>query len=142
MCSEIHQFSPFLRKMSVSSLSFERKAKFSISETTQNGVEEEKGRVNLEIEKKEDESGEAAATVSHDDDEDGFKTPTSSDHRIPPITECPPAPTKPRPPPLRLKRKSSQPAEIESIFRSIATDQDDTQHRKIKKARTDDHDRS
>ncbi|KAG6430436.1 hypothetical protein SASPL_108503 [Salvia splendens] len=128
--------------MSVSSLSVERKAKFSISETTQTGVEE-KGRVNLEadqIDKKEDESGEAAATVSHD--EDGFKTPTSSDHRIPPITECPPAPTKPRPPPLRLKRKSPQPAEIESIFRSIATDQDDTQRHKIKKARTDDHDRS
>ncbi|KAG6427370.1 hypothetical protein SASPL_111613 [Salvia splendens] len=118
--------------MSVSSLSVEREAKFIISETTQTGVEE-KGRVNLEIEKKEDERDEAAATVSHDD---GFKTPTSSDHRIPPITRCPPPPVKPRPPPMRVKRKISQPAEIESIFRSIAADQDDTaQHRKIKKAR-------
>ncbi|KAL1549506.1 hypothetical protein AAHA92_17604 [Salvia divinorum] len=123
------------------------KAKIAISETQT--AFNKKGRVNHEdedadqIEKKEDETGEAAATVSHrgsDEDDGGFKTPTSSDHRIPPIKQCPPAPMKPRPPPLRLKRKapsSSQPPEIESIFRSIANDQDDAQQHKIKQARTD-----
>ena len=31
-----------------------------------------------------------------DDDDDGFKTPTSLDHRIPLILPCPPAPKKPK----------------------------------------------
>lgn len=95
--------------------------------------------------KLEDESDKA--TASHresesdavDDEDDGFLTPTSSDHRIPQITRCPPAPMKPRPPPPRLKRKASSPpqgsAEIESIFSTIVSDQDD---HKMKKARTDD----
>ncbi|KAK6146924.1 hypothetical protein DH2020_017836 [Rehmannia glutinosa] len=38
------------------------------------------------------------------EDDDGFKTPTSAEHRIPAITECPPAPRKPRP---NLKRKAA-----------------------------------
>ncbi|KAM1271656.1 hypothetical protein ACFX2I_032554 [Malus domestica] len=39
-----------------------------------------------------------------DDDDDGFKTPTSLEHKIPPMTECPPAPGKPK---RFLKRKVS-----------------------------------
>ncbi|MED6124789.1 hypothetical protein PIB30_062224 [Stylosanthes scabra] len=39
-------------------------------------------------------------------DEDGFKTPTSMDQRIPIASQqCPPAPRKPKPPLLSLKRK-------------------------------------
>ncbi|CAB4284492.1 unnamed protein product [Prunus armeniaca] len=34
-------------------------------------------------------------SVDVDDDDDGFKTPTSLEHRIPPMTKCPPAPRKP-----------------------------------------------
>lgn len=31
-----------------------------------------------------------------EEENDGFRTPTSADHKIPPITECPPAPRKAR----------------------------------------------
>ncbi|XP_057778915.1 cyclin-dependent protein kinase inhibitor SMR10 [Salvia miltiorrhiza] len=127
--------------------------KISISET----AAEERERENFEDEtdhrqhpkdvaKKEDCESDKATVSERGSDavDDGFKTPTSSDHRIPAITQCPPAPMKPRPPPPRLKRKASSPppAEIESIFRSIANDQDDAHHHKFKKARTDDQDRS
>ncbi|XP_022765817.1 uncharacterized protein LOC111310620 [Durio zibethinus] len=47
--------------------------------------------------------GELKAT---DDDDDGFKTPTSLDHKIPVIKQCPPAPRKPKPLPSN-KRKAS-----------------------------------
>ncbi|KAL4394485.1 cyclin-dependent protein kinase inhibitor SMR3 [Arachis duranensis] len=41
-----------------------------------------------------------------DVDDDGFKTPTSMDQRIPiESKQCPPAPRKPKPPLLSLKRK-------------------------------------
>ncbi|MED6131926.1 hypothetical protein PIB30_014638 [Stylosanthes scabra] len=46
-------------------------------------------------------------------DEDGFKTPTSMDQRIPTASkQCPPAPRKPKPPLLPLKRK--QPCSLSS----------------------------
>ncbi|KAI9153000.1 hypothetical protein LWI28_004262 [Acer negundo] len=100
--------------------------------------------------------GEFNATTSdHDDEEEdqGFRTPTSSDHKIPKIKQCPPAPKKPMPPPPSKKRKSSSvlssspsknarrkclrsdlsPQDIDSLFpRAILDDL----HRKIKKART------
>ncbi|XP_073275388.1 uncharacterized protein [Primulina huaijiensis] len=41
------------------------------------------------------------------DDDDGFKTPTSSDHKIPAITQCPPPPRKIRTQPSKSKRKAS-----------------------------------
>lgn len=61
------------------------------------------------------------------DDDDGFKTPTSLDHKIS-ITKCPPAPRKPKPF-LSRKRKASPPKaltilqldlsqEIEAVFPS------------------------
>lgn len=37
-----------------------------------------------------------------EEDDDGFKTPTSLDHKIPVIKQCPPAPKKPKPP---MKRR-------------------------------------
>ncbi|KAF5751464.1 hypothetical protein HS088_TW02G00478 [Tripterygium wilfordii] len=57
-----------------------------------------------------------------DDQNDGFRTPTSSDHKIPVVLQCPPAPRKPRS--LPSKRKSScqrvlvldLSKEIESLF--------------------------
>ncbi|KAK2657882.1 hypothetical protein Ddye_010934 [Dipteronia dyeriana] len=101
--------------------------------------------------------GEFNATTSdHDGDQEedqGFRTPTSSDHKIPKIKQCPPAPKKPMAPPLSKKRKSSSvlssspstnarrkclrsdlsPQDIDSLFpRAILEDL----HRKIKKART------
>jgi len=33
-------------------------------------------------------------SILQDNNNDGFKTPTSSDHKIPPILECPGAPCK------------------------------------------------
>ncbi|KAF5737165.1 cyclin-dependent protein kinase inhibitor SMR3 [Tripterygium wilfordii] len=40
------------------------------------------------------------------EEDDGFKTPTSLDHKIPVEIECPPAPRKPKP---SRKRKASSP---------------------------------
>ncbi|KAG6434082.1 hypothetical protein SASPL_105703 [Salvia splendens] len=111
------------------------KEKIAISETQKSE--------NLESKSDQIESDEAIVSHRESDADEGgggFETPTSSDHKIPPITECPPAPMKPRPPPPRLKRKASspQPAEIESVFRSIGNDQDDAHSHKMKKARNED----
>lgn len=75
--------------------------------------------------------------------DEGFKTPTSSDHKISAVKQCPAAPRKTR---SSAKRKSSAArirrslqldvsAEIESMFPSRP--RDDNEH-KIKKARRDD----
>ncbi|CAA3002448.1 uncharacterized protein LOC111375937 [Olea europaea var. sylvestris] len=75
--------------------------------------------------------------------DEGFKTPTSLDNKIPVVTQCPAAPRKTRP---STKRKPSPAgicrslqldvsAEIESMFPSRP--RDDNEH-KIKKARRDD----
>ncbi|XP_022731607.1 cyclin-dependent protein kinase inhibitor SMR3-like [Durio zibethinus] len=54
---------------------------------------------------------------------DGFKTPTSLDHKIPVMLKCPPAPKKPKSLPISPKRKAFRPRilldftkEIESLF--------------------------
>ncbi|CAA3029683.1 Hypothetical predicted protein [Olea europaea subsp. europaea] len=71
------------------------------------------------------------------EDDDGFKTPTSLDHKIPAMTQCPPAPKKILPEPS-LKREASPPrfdvsdAEVESKFSPISEDH------KLKKPRRDD----
>lgn len=53
----------------------------------------------------EEEEEEKLKVVVEDEleEEDGFRTPTSLDHRIPVATECPPAPRKTKP---SLKRKA------------------------------------
>ena len=62
--------------------------------------------------------------VEEDDDNDGFKTPTSVDHKIPLILPCPPAPKKPKSLPS-TKRRAAGPNrrvlldlsnEIQSLF--------------------------
>ncbi|KAL0375207.1 UNVERIFIED_CONTAM: hypothetical protein Sradi_3436400 [Sesamum radiatum] len=94
-------------------------------------------------------SRESEKQIAEEDD-DGFKTPTTSDHRIPATTQCPPAPKKPRPQTSKLKRKASPPpgarrslqfdasTEVESIFRQIPDQQDNLEEQKIKKARRED----
>lgn len=42
-----------------------------------------------------------------DDDDDGFRTPTSLDHKIPVIQKCPPAPRKPKSLPSTKRKASS-----------------------------------
>ena len=75
-----------------------------------------------------------------DDDDDGFRTPTSLAHKLPKITQCPPAPRKIRLHPSR-KRKISESLEIElsrevdSMF-PIRVQED--LGRKIKRARRED----
>ncbi|XP_052186868.1 cyclin-dependent protein kinase inhibitor SMR12-like [Diospyros lotus] len=56
-----------------------------------------------------------------DENDGGFRTPTSPDQRIPLVPQCPPAPRKPKPP--LLKRKASSPqillvldSEFDSLF--------------------------
>ncbi|XVF08084.1 hypothetical protein REPUB_Repub06bG0195600 [Reevesia pubescens] len=109
--------------------------------------EEKKGKESnvKESEKKIISLGEFKAT-----DDDGFKTPTSSDQKIPVMKQCPPAPRKPKPTSSN-KRKASSPSssshtrrnllqldlsqEVESLFpRPLLADL----HRKVKKARTQD----
>lgn len=58
-----------------------------------------------------------------EDDDDGFKTPTSLGHKIPAILQCPPAPRKPKTIPLMTKRKAARQRilldlsnDIESLF--------------------------
>ncbi|GAV69467.1 hypothetical protein CFOL_v3_12968 [Cephalotus follicularis] len=79
-----------------------------------------------------------------EEENDGFKTPTSLEHKMPVIKQCPPAPRKPKP----TKRKISSTAprkkllldlsqEVESMFpMPILVDL----HQKIKKARREDID--
>ncbi|XP_058100119.1 uncharacterized protein LOC131244634 [Magnolia sinica] len=77
-----------------------------------------------------------------DEENDGYQTPTSSEHKIPAIRRCPPAPRKPRSMPLK-KRKADFDSchiridiseDIESFFRPIIVDSG----LKIKKARKGD----
>ncbi|XVE61871.1 hypothetical protein DITRI_Ditri06bG0074000 [Diplodiscus trichospermus] len=107
--------------------------------------EEKKGgesevKASKESEKKEISLGKFEAT---DDDDDGFKTPTSLDQKIPAMKQCPPAPRKPKPL-LSNKRKASTPScvrnlqldlsqEVESLFPGPPLAD---LHRKVKKART------
>ncbi|XP_022865257.1 cyclin-dependent protein kinase inhibitor SMR3-like [Olea europaea var. sylvestris] len=73
----------------------------------------------------------------------GFKTPTSSDHKIPVVKQCPPAPRKTRsstkrklsPSRIRRRLQLDVSAEIESMF--PPRPRDDNEH-KIKKARSND----
>lgn len=59
-----------------------------------------------------------------DDDDDGFKTPTSLDKKIPVVLQCPPAPRKPKPRAVLTKRRGAARRrilldlsnEIESLF--------------------------
>lgn len=126
----------------------------SEKEKTQDGATDHRTESPEQLIKNEDDLETDRATVSHrelSEDDDGFKTPTSPNHRIPVIKQCPPAPMKLRPPPSKLKRKASsppprsspsiQPEEVESIFSPIANDQeDDAQRHKIKKARAESSD--
>ncbi|XP_022865278.1 cyclin-dependent protein kinase inhibitor SMR10-like [Olea europaea var. sylvestris] len=75
--------------------------------------------------------------------DEGFKTPTSSDHKIPVVKQCPPAPRKTRsstkrklsPSRIRRRLQLDVSAEIESMF--PPRPRDDNEH-KIKKARSND----
>lgn len=94
------------------------------------------------------------STAEVADDDEGFRTPTSPDHKIPVITHCPPAPKKTRQKsnPSTMKRKASPTttrralhldlsSEVESMFAPPIQDGDVDS--KIKKARRDhDHDSS
>ncbi|XWS67058.1 hypothetical protein CRYUN_Cryun05aG0254000 [Craigia yunnanensis] len=102
-----------------------------------------------ESEKKKNKKTSLGEFKAKDDDDDGFKTPTSLDHKIPVIKQCPPAPRKPKPLPSN-KRKASPSSstrtrrnlqldlsqEVESLFsRPLLADL----HRKVKKARTEEN---
>lgn len=145
MCSEICQFSSFLRTMSSSD-------KPQLFPLEREGIVENETSSSSSDQPEEKEKDKATVSDRQSEkkireDDDGFKTP---DHRIPVITQCPPAPKKPRPPPSKRKRKVSSPpgacrslqfeaaAEVESLLRPISNDQDDTQDQKTKRARTDD----
>ncbi|KAE8039043.1 hypothetical protein FH972_011491 [Carpinus fangiana] len=74
-----------------------------------------------------------------EDDEDGFKTPTSLDHKIPAILQCPPAPRKPKTIPLTKRKAARQRIlldlsnDIEALFPQALLE--DLSRGKIKKIR-------
>ncbi|CAA3024402.1 Hypothetical predicted protein [Olea europaea subsp. europaea] len=76
--------------------------------------------------------------------DDGFKTPTSLDHKIPVIEQCPPAPKKIRPQPSTSTKRKASPrtlqfdisTEVESMFTASSHDDDDVDQ-KMKKTRQD-----
>uniref|UniRef100_A0A5B6YW67 Cyclin-dependent protein kinase inhibitor SMR3-like n=1 Tax=Davidia involucrata TaxID=16924 RepID=A0A5B6YW67_DAVIN len=80
------------------------------------------------------------------DDDDGFRTPTSLDHKIPVITQCPQAPRKLKPQPSTKRKLSPKlrrnlqvldlSEEVVSLFPPTLQD---NMGRKIKKARRDDN---
>ncbi|XP_031252606.1 uncharacterized protein LOC116110540 [Pistacia vera] len=87
--------------------------------------------------------GEFKATDQHhDENDDGFKTPTSLDHKIPVKAQCPPAPKKSNSFSSRKRRPVSSNVrrtlrldlshEVESLFPKPIFDD---LHRKIKKVR-------
>lgn len=55
--------------------------------------------------------------VDHQDDFDsGFKTPTSLDHQIPVMLQCPAAPRKPKSRPLLTKRKAQSQSQRRILY--------------------------
>lgn len=77
-----------------------------------------------------------------DDEDDGFRTPTSLDHRIPVMKQCPPPPRKRRV--SSRKRKLSSPLLMRTTLQLIDASQEiinsmfpqrENNHHKIKKAR-------
>ncbi|XP_031486174.1 cyclin-dependent protein kinase inhibitor SMR2-like [Nymphaea colorata] len=76
--------------------------------------------------------------------EDGYRTPTSSEYRIPEVLECPPAPRKPKRE-FRLKRKRARalqvqevdPNEIELFLRQILVHLTPESGQKVRKVRGD-----
>uniref|UniRef100_A0A2P2JJJ7 Uncharacterized protein MANES_09G089000 n=1 Tax=Rhizophora mucronata TaxID=61149 RepID=A0A2P2JJJ7_RHIMU len=92
--------------------------------------------------------GELNPTGDDDyDGGDGFRTPTSLEHKIPAIKECPPAPRKAKPLPS-LKRKASPPNACISLLLDLSQEVKSPSqrparsdlHEKTKKARTPDDD--
>lgn len=87
---------------------------------------------------------ESISAVHDDDDNDGYKTPISSDHKIPVLPQCPPAPRRPKP--ISLSRTLSPRASgVRRGFRVYIADEivdsifcSDLLHQKSKKARKDD----
>ncbi|KAG1339221.1 hypothetical protein COCNU_04G015270 [Cocos nucifera] len=86
--------------------------------------------------KEEEKQGEAAAAK----DDDGYQTPTSPRHRIPPAIECPLAPKKPTMPKrwhcIRTKAGAGRVRRRIEIESALCPDTDDLDQRK-KKARGD-----
>ncbi|CAA2973197.1 Hypothetical predicted protein [Olea europaea subsp. europaea] len=80
--------------------------------------------------------------------DDGFKTPTSLDHKIPVIEQCPPAPKKTRAQPSTSTKRKASPrtlqfdysTEVESMFLANSKDDDDDVDQKRKKTRRDKED--
>lgn len=89
----------------------------------------------------EEKKHEEVGLKEEEEEDDGFRTPTSLEHKIPVVKECPPAPKKPRSEPAVKKRKTSPNScrvhldltqEMEWLFRPLFEDS----KRVIKKTRT------
>ncbi|CAA0836401.1 Cyclin-dependent protein kinase inhibitor SMR3 [Striga hermonthica] len=94
--------------------------------------------------KRETEGKTGEEITAAEDEEDGFRTPTSSEHRIPAPTVCPPAPRKPCP----KRRRSRSPAarrcleldaseEVESVLQSEDGGGDEPENKRARKSNGD-----
>ncbi|KAG4961348.1 hypothetical protein AAZX31_13G317000 [Glycine max] len=61
----------------------------------------------------------SSSYVGSENDDDGLKTPTSSDHKIPVILECPCAPKKTKSKPAGTKRKSCRPRIVLDLYNDL-----------------------
>ncbi|GMI96512.1 hypothetical protein HRI_003320500 [Hibiscus trionum] len=93
----------------------------------------EEGEMKAEISARK-ESEEKKKESDDDDDNDGFKTPTSLEHKIPEPKQCPPAPRRPRP--LKRKASPSHSSNAAVVVRNLVQLLQPDSSKQVKKART------
>ncbi|RDX87548.1 Cyclin-dependent protein kinase inhibitor SMR3, partial [Mucuna pruriens] len=94
-------------------LKFQSESIETLSDNSSYSQEKKEGKSNQEIEEyqqicretvpKQGDSESSTSKLKEEDEEDGFKTPTSLDHKVSVPSQCPPAPRKIKP---SLKRKA------------------------------------
>lgn len=106
----------------------------SSSSSSPGKQQQEEGEINVRAAGKGNEEKKEMNSKEVDDDDDGFKTPTSKDHKIPAEPkQCPPAPRKPKP----TKRKASSPTNGSTAVRNLlllgVSEELDSWNHKVKK---------
>ncbi|KAL2336658.1 hypothetical protein Fmac_011104 [Flemingia macrophylla] len=84
-------------------LEFQSESTETLSSSSSN-CEESQQICRIRVPKQGDSESSTSKVLKEEDEEDGFKTPTSLDHKISVPSQCPPAPRKTKP---SLKRKAS-----------------------------------
>ncbi|XP_047979021.1 cyclin-dependent protein kinase inhibitor SMR12-like [Salvia hispanica] len=141
MCSKIDLFSPLSMSINLK----EESIKCAPNHEIQSEFHEDRGNSDRGEEEGNASRGKLEKSVGDEEEElEGFTTPTSLDHKIPAIAQCPPPPGKTRTwyptlkrPEFRRRLLFFTAAEIESLFLSpISGGVVNVEEKKSKKART------